>query len=172
MLAKGALFSPDKKYRYYLWRIWDTSKKYSVFLMLNPSTADETVDDPTIRKCMGFGHRWDAGGIIVVNLFAYRSTSPAALKKVEDPVGPDNDKHILNIMSVKNRPNICAWGSHGVLLDRASHVTKLLRSGGVELNYLRMTERSNQPGHPLYIPYETPLTSWQENPIETQPAAQ
>mgnify|MGYP000880158315 CR=1 FL=1 len=83
-------FSPDREFRYTLTRRWDDRLLVN-FLMLNPSTADENIEDPTIRRCMGFARDWGYGGLMVTNIFAYRSTDPKALYKVPDPTGPANN---------------------------------------------------------------------------------
>src|SRR5262245_19133112 len=93
--TKEALISPCGLYRYWLTRTWDNSLRRVCWVMLNPSTADAEQDDPTIRRCVGFARSWGAGGIIVVNLFAFRASDPKALLRAADPVGPDNDGHIL-----------------------------------------------------------------------------
>ena len=91
---KGATISDCGKYRYWLTRIWNDSKLKILWIMLNPSTADENEDDPTIRRCIGFAKQWGYGGICVANLYAYRATDKTALSKVTDPVGQDNRWYI------------------------------------------------------------------------------
>jgi hypothetical protein len=91
----SAISSPCRTYRYSLFRVWNPKFPSVMFVGLNPSTADEQEDDPTVRRCVGFARKWNFGGLILVNLFAYRSTDPAGLLEAEDPVGPGNDKHIL-----------------------------------------------------------------------------
>ena len=98
-MEKGAILSTDRKYRYVLTRIWDETKPTVVFIGLNPSIADEEKDDQTIRKCIGYSKRWGNGKLIMVNLFAFRSTGPSLLKRVEDPVGPENDSYIQKYVS-------------------------------------------------------------------------
>ena len=90
----GATCDARRRYRYRLWREWGASPRRVTFIMLNPSTADERVLDPTIRRCIGFAKAWGFDGVDVVNLFAWRSTDPAALARVADPIGPDNDETI------------------------------------------------------------------------------
>jgi hypothetical protein len=138
-------------YRYTLWRIWDRSKPILLYIMLNPSTADDVENDPTIRRCIGFAHELGYGGIMVVNLFAYRSVSPDALGYAKDPIGPNNDHHILVQARAADRI-ICAWGPNGAFRDRDIAVMKMLREGGVtaRIECLRLT-KANHPGHPLYI---------------------
>ena len=118
-----AEFSPCRQYRYSLWRYWDEHKRYAVFVCLNPSTADETKDDPTVRRCINFAKGWDYGGMIMLNLFALRSTDPKRLKLVDDPVGPDNDFHLRSASS-KAGITIAAWGIHGTLMGRNKEVIK------------------------------------------------
>ena len=112
----GALFSPCRKYRYTLWRIWAPDKPYACFLGLNPSTADETADDPTVRRCIDYSKRWGMGSLLMLNIFAYRSTDPEKMKAVADPVGPDNDRWIKEIAGNAGIV-IAAWGNHGDHLD-------------------------------------------------------
>ena len=92
-ISKGARFSVDRKYRYALWRHWNGNKErnYVAFVGLNPSTADEKTDDPTIRRCMGFARSWGFNGIWMINAFAFRATKPKDMKAAIDPIGPDND---------------------------------------------------------------------------------
>lgn len=147
----GATFSPCRRYRYRLWRIWDTARRPTVALMLNPSTADEFSNDPTVERMERFARRWQSGGIIVVNLFAWRSTDPKALYTLEDPVGEENDAAILQAAGDAGGKVICAWGNHGVLRGRAAHVRRLLEENGVRLLALAVNQ-SGEPVHPLYQP--------------------
>jgi hypothetical protein len=148
-IDQGAKFSPCRKYRYRLWRHWDALRPRRVaFVMLNPSTADETKLDPTLRRCLGFAQAWGYGGFEIVNLFALRSTDPAALRGHADPVGPENDAALLDA-AIDCNLLICGWGVHGTLLDRARLTEQLL--GGVDLHALRLTQ-AGAPGHPLYLP--------------------
>ena len=112
--------------------------------MLNPSIADADTDDPTIQRCMGFAATWGYGGIIVGNLFAYRTTDPDILKTIQDPVGPMNDE-FLSVISEKADITICAWGNHGKLMGRDQTVLQLLDSPKcIKVN------KSGTPKHPLY----------------------
>jgi len=117
--------------------------------MLNPSTADERILDPTVRRCTGYAMAWGFGSIEIVNLFALRSTDPAELYRADDPVGPDNDLSILWCASSCTIA-VAAWGTHGQHLDRGREVVEMLR-GKVALKYLRLT-KSGEPNHPLYLP--------------------
>ncbi|MDW9823680.1 DUF1643 domain-containing protein [Sinorhizobium meliloti] len=143
----SAISSECGAYRYRLERQWDGEKPNVAFLMLNPSTADASQDDPTIRRCIGFARYWGFGGLIVGNLFALRSTAPKALYDHPDPIGPDNDQHILAIAK-SARKIVCAWGTHGALHDRGRQVAERLEF--LDLVALKVTA-DGQPGHPLYL---------------------
>lgn len=147
-MAMSAIISDDGVYRYRLEREWDAERDKVAFLMLNPSTADATADDPTIRRCVGFAKSWGFGGIIVGNLFALRATSPRALYGHPDPVGPENDEHLRRI-ALDSETIVCAWGNHGSIHGRADTVYKLL--DGRNLAALIATSKG-EPGHPLYVP--------------------
>lgn len=144
-MEKSAILSADRKYRYVLTRIWDEKKPTVVFIGLNPSTADEEVDDETIRKCIGYAKRWGYGKLIMVNLFAFRSTDSSMLKRVEDPVGPDNDSYIQKCVSESNLVIAC-WGNHGKLLNR----DKALMGSLPNLVCLKRN-KNGTPHHPLYL---------------------
>lgn len=137
-------------YRYKLTRTWDDNRQVVVFVMLNPSTADGEVDDPTIRKCRGFAERWGAGGLVVVNLFAFRATDPKVCRKAEEPVGPENDAFIE--AATWRRRVICAWGAQTWADSRGRAVLKLL-GGAMSVECLELT-KSGHPRHPLYARYD------------------
>ena len=145
----GADFSPCRTWRYKLWRTWDARKGFTMFLMLNPSTADEAKNDPTVERCQRYAIRWGYGGLIVCNLFAYRATAPAAMKAAGDPVGPGNDAAILEC-AARSAIIVCAWGNHGSHLGRSGHVKAMLSEAGHALHCLTVTGRG-EPGHPLYL---------------------
>ena len=149
MIEKGAKFSSDRLYRYLLWRVWDKDKRSALFIGLNPSTADENVDDPTIRRCVDFAMRWGNGGLVMANLFAYRATNPKELKCIVDPIGRDNDDYILSAHKAAGI-TILAWGNGGLYLGRGDDVAKML----LGCARLRIT-RQGQPQHPLYLPKNT-----------------
>ena len=153
-INKTANFSSCRKYRYSLSRIWDKQKKFVLFIGLNPSTADEEVDDPTIRRCSGYAQKWGYGGFIMVNLFAYRTTLPSNLKKVKYPVGRDNDKYIVKL-SKKADITVAAWGNNGNLYRRDKQVMSLVPN----LMCLRVN-KSGQPAHPLYLNKDLKLTKF------------
>ncbi len=148
-MKTGAIFDPTGAYRYLLWREWDPGGSRIAFVMLNPSTADAASDDPTIRRCIGLACRWGYGALAVVNLFAYRATYPRELLKAHDPVGPENDRYILEIAD-RGDAALLAWGNHGTLLGRNREVIRLL--SGCERLYRLALTRAGQPRHPLYVP--------------------
>lgn len=106
-MEKSAIISPCGQYRYRLERAWDRSFPAAVFVCLNPSIADATLDDPTLRKCVGFARRWGCGHLVLVNLFALRATDPREMKRHPSPVGPDNDRHIQEAVQPPARSS--AW---------------------------------------------------------------
>lgn len=155
----AAVFSPCGAYRYRLERtVTPQLERVVAFIMLNPSTATEHVDDPTIRRCIGFARSWDAGRLVIGNLFALRATDPRVMKAHAEPVGPDNDQHLLAVAREAHLV-VCAWGNHGAHRGRAREVVELLRGAGAELHSLRIT-KAGQPEHPLYQAADTPPTRW------------
>lgn len=142
-----AQYSDCKTYRYFLSREWDESLPSIGFLMLNPSTATETQNDPTIHRCMERAKTWNYGKLVILNLFALRSTDPQALYTHPEPIGPRND-YILRNTNVDTL--VCAWGTHGKLNGRANEVRTLLADR--YLYHLSLTQ-CGEPGHPLYLPY-------------------
>lgn len=151
-MACDAALSADGRYRYWLWRTWSTEPLVT-FVMLNPSTADATADDPTIRRCVGFARRWGYGGLRVVNLYAYRAAHPSQLWQVDDPVGPDNDDHLRAAFAC-SRSVVAAWGAHA----RPDRISQVL-SFAPALTTLALT-RTGQPRHPLYLPATATPTAW------------
>ena len=149
--STGASFSACGRYRYSLWRRWDKSQPYCLFLMLNPSTADALDNDPTIERCERRARAMGFGGLHVVNLFAWRSTDPRALALADDPVGPANDRAIARAAK-KAGQVICGWGNDGALLGRDAAVLALLRKFGVE-PYALAVNKDGTPRHPLYVAY-------------------
>jgi hypothetical protein len=143
---QSAEFSPCRRYRYSLWRRWDDGP-YVMFVGLNPSTADETQDDPTIRRCIGFARDWGYGGLCMANLFAFRATDPADMKAAADPVGPENDAS-LERLACEAGLVVAAWGVHGTHLDRARQVAAARVLG--DFTVLGLTA-DGHPRHPLYL---------------------
>lgn len=144
--APAAVMSADGLYRYFLSRQLSASKVRVAFVGLNPSTADATSDDPTIRRCRGFAKEWGAGQLWMVNLFAFRSTDPAGLLRTPDPIGAENDAWLEHAVS-RAEMVVAAWGNHGALFDRAAIV--LSRFPG-RFSALGVT-KSGMPRHPLYL---------------------
>jgi hypothetical protein len=141
-----AVISDCGQYRYLLSRRIGFSDRVIAFIGLNPSTADATLDDPTIRRCIGFAKRRDAGLLLMVNLFALRSTDPRALRKHAAPIGPDNDRWIDRAVSLADVV-IAAWGNGGSLLSRSDAVRHRCQG---RLEALAITN-ANMPKHPLYV---------------------
>lgn len=154
------VFSPCRKYRYTLWRRWSQGKSFVQFIGLNPSTADEFVNDATLRRCINFAKSWNYDGVCMTNLFAFRSKNPKVMKAAENPVGAENDKWLLEI----NRQcalTVAAWGTHGAFLNRAEAVVRLLlnetttatatATAAGELKCLGLS-KGGHPLHPLYQP--------------------
>ena len=169
----GAIFSDDMKYRYRLWRCWNHDLPRCVCIMLNPSTADEVNNDPTIERRIRHIQHWQErgyrkfGSIEIVNAFALRSTDPSALLRSSNPVGPDNDASIRaavhSAMEFGRGLVICGWGKHGLIRDRHDAVLDLLRWGGYgEFSALTLN-KDGTPGHPLYISYDTLPRRWRED---------
>lgn len=152
-----ALYSPCETYRYALAREWGPGKRV-VFVMLNPSTADERRNDPTVERCERRARMAGAGAFKVVNLFAFRATLPACLKQAADPVGPQNDK-VLAAAADWGEQVICGWGTHGSHLSRDLQTEAILRAKGVTLWHLGLT-KAGQPRHPLYLPYARQPEPW------------
>lgn len=156
----GAVLSDDREYRYRLSRTWNVEKPTLGWIMLNPSTADETEDDPTIRRCIGYAKDWGYGSIVVGNLFALRATEPKELYDHPDPIGPENNDHLQQICEDAETV-VAAWGAHGDYQQRGWAVRQML---DVELLALDTTMH-DQPVHPLYQPADaepTPLRANQE----------
>lgn len=146
---KDAILSDCGRYRYRLTRAWGEGRPVN-FVMLNPSTADANVDDPTIRRCVGFARDWGHGGIVVTNLFAFRSTNPKMLASAADPIGAFNDLHIAAAAQEADLV-VCAWGSHAYAGGRGREVLRKLRDMGAIPHALRLTAVGH-PSHPLYLP--------------------
>ena len=155
-MNSDAIISECGTYRYLLQRSWDVKLQAVCFIMLNPSTADAQVDDPTIRRCIGFAQRFGFGQLEVVNLFALRSTNPKKLLDHQDPIGPENNEQIVAAAHVCNL-TICAWGGNGGYKGRDKAVLKLLRDNDIVPHALRVS-KDKRPAHPLYLPYSlTPI---------------
>lgn len=150
---KGAEFSDCRKYRYALWRTHDlqSQRRIVMFIGLNPSTADETVDDPTIRRCVNFAKAWGYTGIVMVNAYAYRATDPRTLLTVSDPVGPDNDR-LLRSWSRSVDTAVAAWGAK----CDVGRVAAVCAAIDRDMYCLGRTTQG-APRHPLYMPKNAKL---------------
>ena len=155
----NATISKCGLYRYDLERPWDDSLPVLVFCMLNPSKADDHKNDPTVVRCIGFAKANGYGGIVIVNMFAFRSTDPKQLVKAADPVGPYNDDTIRRVMSVCM--DICfAWGAHGDRYpDRVREVQRIVEEGSARIWCLGVTV-TGQPCHPVRLPKDRRLERW------------
>ena len=152
-------FSPCRTWRYTLWRRWKDGGKIVAFLCLNPSTADEVQNDPTIRRCIRFAQDWGYDGLCMTNIFAFRATDPKDMKAALDPVGPDNDMWLKKIVD-EALLVVAAWGTHGNFKGRDADVTKILYSAmmrnGKDIRCLGLTKRGS-PKHPLYLRKDSEL---------------
>jgi hypothetical protein len=157
MMQSDAILSKCGIYRYQLERVWEIGYDRVVWIMLNPSTADATEDDPTIRRCIRFSKDWGYAGLVVVNLFALRATNPQELQIAADPIGPQNDQSIF-YASTNTGPVIAAWGAHKMAEQRAKNVLNSLASS-VEVKCLGVT-KSGAPRHPLYVKADTILEDY------------
>jgi hypothetical protein len=158
-----AIISNCKRFRYRLGRQWAGGETLA-FVMLNPSTADADQDDATIRRCVGFAKSHGFGAVEVVNLFAYRATKPEDLRRAGYPIGPENDRHIVEV--VRNAGAVClAWGANVAGLERPQIVLPLIRGQGVDPLCLRIT-RSGHPEHPLMLPSSCRLSAFSAQPIQ------
>ena len=151
-----ASFSADRFHRFRLSRVWDPNGPRVNFVMCNPSTADAFVLDPTVRRCMGYARSWGMGACEVTNIFALRSTDPAALYRATDPVGAGNDDAIISAATCADVV-VAAWGTHGALLGRGEEVRNILTPYAP--NILRLT-KAGFPSHPLYLPSDITPTPW------------
>jgi hypothetical protein len=177
MIERKTQFSPCRKYRYTLWREWGNDARqlwngdnaltmnppgsFVQFIGLNPSTADETKDDPTIRRCIAYAKAWGFSGMCMTNLFAFRATDPEVMKKEIYPIGESvlNDVHLLEVGQNAGLI-VAAWGNHGDHLKRGDSVRKWLRdTHGLKLNCFRLTKQG-QPEHPLYQRSDAQLKEW------------
>lgn len=160
-MLREANISSCGRYRYSLRRTWadlvdGDDAAHAVFVMLNPSTADDKRDDPTITRCIAFARAWGVSTLVVVNLFAWRATDPRELyaRPKQQIVGVENDRHIVEACR-SAQVAVAAWGAHGALLNRGEHVRRLVPN----LKVLRLT-KDGHPSHPLYLPKTLMPMSW------------
>ena len=155
-VGQDTLWSPDRSYRYFLRRPvdddWRLSQKPPIaFLLLNPSTADEISDDPTVSRCRRYAAAWGFGEVIILNAFAFRATNPKIMRAQPDPVGPQNDTVIeqtAKILFSLEGSLVCGWGNHGAFLNRGYTIRHMLRAYPAKAFPFTKT---GEPGHPLYL---------------------
>jgi hypothetical protein len=154
--AAGAVLSPCGVWRYTLHRGWLWDRPWVMFIGLNPSTADASKNDPTVRRCIRFAQDWGYGGMWMMNLFAFRSTDPAGLLTADDPVGPACD-YTLRIVAESAGIIVAAWGAHRLATERGKSVCQLLNR---EVHCLERT-KDGSPRHPLYVRSDRkPILYW------------
>lgn len=162
----GARFSPCERYRYSLHRTWNRRLPGVAFVGINPSTASATADDNTIRKCITLARLWGFGTFRMLNLFAWRSTDPDGLLGLEDPIGPDNDRWIIDGCQGTQRV-VMAWGrfhkQRHLVGPRAFVVRRLLSDYAFELGHLGLNG-DGSPKHPLYLKGTTPFAPAEATP--------
>lgn len=156
-----AAFSGDRRYRYALSISWDTLLPVLVVIMLNPSTADHLQNDPTISRICERARRLFFGGVMILNLFAWRETDRLKMLKVDDPVGPLNDIFIeagMRLAKVHGRV-LVGWGNEGGHRGRSAEIAAMLGVLGLRAHCVNYCA-NGQPGHPLYVSYDAPLMPW------------
>ncbi|PKP68667.1 MAG: hypothetical protein CVT82_14395 [Alphaproteobacteria bacterium HGW-Alphaproteobacteria-4] len=160
--ASSAVYSDCERYRYLLTRVWQPEGARALFVLLNPSTATEAQNDPTVERCERRARALGFGSFRVTNIFAFRATDPRAMRAEVDPIGPGNDAAIAESLGwaagAQDRI-VCAWGAHGAHLGRGAVVTELLRASGRPLYHLGLT-LAGAPRHPLYIGYDRQPELW------------
>lgn len=163
----GAIFSECEKYRYALWRQWDVLAKkpqFMAFIGLNPSTADEHENDPTVRRCISFAKREGFQGMYMLNLFAYRATDPRVMLAADDPIGGIENDRIIGDTIENAAKAVACWGCEGAYRHRDKAVARLRRIWGAKAELLGDilwsfgTTKEGHPRHPLYLPGDAPLT--------------
>lgn len=172
-LIKDAIISDCGKYRYALWRVWDVQAPKLMFIGLNPSTADDKLDDPTIRRCINFTKGFGYGGFYMLNLFAYRATEPKEMKKqlypTSEPAFPElNDFYLKKIGETSAKVVFC-WGAGGNHLNRDKSVIKMFPEA-----FCLSKTKQNHPGHPLYLKCDSILSPYKHTPcprrVQASPA--
>lgn len=147
MLNSSAIFSKDRIHRYVLIREWDLDKPSLMIVSLNPSTADEKINDPTITRCIGFAKKWGFGKLFVTNLFAFRATFPKDLFNSKNPVGEKNDCWLKKLSKEVDKI-VLAYGNHGKFKDRHDKILKIIKNP-----YCIKKTKTGMPTHPLYLKY-------------------
>ncbi|MEO0358142.1 MAG: DUF1643 domain-containing protein [Pseudomonadota bacterium] len=153
-----AIYSDCERYRYSLTRVWDASGRKVLFVMLNPSTATEVQNDPTVERCERRARTLGFGAFQVTNIFAWRDTDPKKMRAAVEPIGPANDQAIRDGAGWADQV-IAAWGTHGAHLDRGTAVAALLKETGQPIYHLGLS-KAGHPKHPLYLPYAQQPEVW------------
>lgn len=163
-MNRSAVISPCGLYRYNLGRKWAEGPSVT-FVMINPSIADASIDDPTIRRCIGFAKREGCGSINVVNLCAFRATDPRDMLRAKDPIGPDNEYFVMSAV-YNSKITIAAWGTNAAAVIRVRpkvlDVVDIVRAGKNVVSLGALT-KGGYPRHPLYVSGDAPLVSFKEN---------
>ncbi len=157
--GNGAVIDDTKTFRYLLWRTWDVNRPRLLWVMLNPSTADEQQSDRTLGRCISFSKKWDYGSLEIVNLFAFRTSDPKDLDAVSDPIGSENDRRIAEA-ATRAEKIVVAWGERGIYKQRDSAVLELLAQQTSLPLYCLGKTKNGSPRHPLYIAGTTVLTPY------------
>lgn len=158
-MNRSAILSDDLVYRYQLTRIWDTTKGSACFVMLNPSVADANIDDPTIRRCVGFATKWGCGGIIVVNLSPFRATDPKELRGREDIAAEAANRVYISDAMRDSIRVIAAWGAFDEKNQMLYRATQFVKGLGLKVWCFGKT-KYGQPRHPLYVRGDKELEEW------------
>ena len=158
VIDRDAVLSPCGTYRLLLTRRFSTGEGICLFVLLNPSTANHEIDDPTCRRATAFAAAWGYRELWIANLYGARATQPSALRAFPDPVGPDNDRHLRDAAE-QAALIVCGWGGHAGIDERAKVVCALLRASGKPLHHMGLT-RAGHPRHPLYLRADTQPEVW------------
>lgn len=157
----GAILSGCGTYRYHLWRRWDDLLPTMVWVMQNPSSANATQDDPTIRRCIAFAKREGCGGISVRNVFALRATNPDELAKHPDPFGPENERHLMCARNVSLMTILVAgWGRKSTKKRLQEYYKMAACCLAPQHPKCFGTTKDGDPRHPLYLPRNAALADW------------
>ena len=159
VIFRTADFSDDRRHRHSLTRRWaGDNPSMCAFVGLNPSIADSFVDDPTIRRCIGFAREWGYSGLVMLNIFDLVSTDPKGLRQVDDPVSEENEG-AFHEMLPKCDLVVCAWGTHGGYLNQGRVALEWIEATAHVPHVLRLTKHGH-PSHPLYLPKNLAPQPW------------
>ena len=158
-IPRSAIFSDDRKYRYVLWRVWSPNKGLLLVIGLNPSTANEISDDPTIARLLTRASLSGFGGLLMANLYAYVSTDPKELLRDSDLSGAENDFYLKYLIGISDK-TLCGWGSFSPVVKRAPAVLTMIPDP-----YCLGVNADGQPKHPLYVSYDTPMVKYSSGKV-------